>query len=252
LRASGSVSNLAGSGTMDRRADLIRLYDILGHIEAHLGGKRSLADDQRGVAWPGRGVYFFFELGEARSDTGTGSRVVRIGTHALKSGSRTTLRQRMGQHRGTRALGGNHRGSIFRLLVGAAIRNRDHRNDATSWGIRGHPGAAALQFGISREQILQDEAQLEIAVSEHIRSMLFVWISVDDPPGPDSVRGLVERNSIALLSNHRRPPLDPPSKGWLGTYCDRDRVRQSGLWNNSHVDEQHEPEFLNVLERLAR
>jgi hypothetical protein len=68
---------------------------------------------------------------------------------------------------------------------------------------------AALQIGVSREKILQDEARLEIAVSEHIRSMPFVWISVDDPSGPDSVRGVIERNSIALLSNYRRPPLDP-------------------------------------------
>jgi hypothetical protein len=237
---------------MDRRADLIRFYSVLDDIEAHLGGKRSLADDRGGAIWPSRGVHFFFEPGEARSDTGTGSRVVRVGTHALKPGSRTSLRQRMGQHRGTKVLGGNHRGSIFRLLVGAAIKNRDHRTDARSWGIRSDPGAAALQLGMSREKILQDEAQLEIAVSQHIRSMPFVWISVDDPPGPDSIRGLVERNSIALLSNHRRPPLDPCSKGWLGSCCDRDRVRASGLWNNNHVDEEHEPNFLDVLGSLAQ
>jgi hypothetical protein len=80
--------------------------------------------------------------------------------------------------------------------------------------------------------------------------MPFVWISVDDVPGPDSIRGLVERNSIALLSNYQRPPLDLPSNGWLGTYCDR--VRQSGLWNNNHVDEEHESDVLNQLERLAQ
>jgi hypothetical protein len=57
---------------------------------------------------------------------------------------------------------------------------------------------------------------------------------------------------MALLSNYRQPPLDPPSDGWLGTYCDRDRIRQSGLWKNSHVDEEREPDFLNELERLAQ
>jgi hypothetical protein len=81
--------------------------------------------------------------------------------------------------------------------------------------------------------------------------MPFVWISVDDPAGPDGVRGFIERNSIALLSNYQRPPLDPPSNGWLGSCCDRDRVRLSGLWNNNHADQEHEPDFLNVLERLA-
>jgi hypothetical protein len=204
------------------------------------------------VIWPARGVYFFFEPGENRSDTGTSLRVVRVGTHALKLRSGITLRQPMGQHRGTEALGGNHRGSIFRLLVGAAIKNRDHRKDAESQGVRGDPGAAALQFGVSREQILQDQGSLEIEVGEHIRSMPFVWISVDDPLGPDSVRGFIERNSVALVSNYRRPPFDPPSKGWLASNCDRERVSASGLWNNNHVAENYEQNFLNVLECLAQ
>jgi hypothetical protein len=36
-------------------------------------------------------VYFFRESSEDRSDTGEGPRVVRVGTHALKAGARTTL-----------------------------------------------------------------------------------------------------------------------------------------------------------------
>jgi hypothetical protein len=38
------------------------------------------------MSWPRRGVYFFFENGEMRSETGTGPRVVRVGTHAMRSG----------------------------------------------------------------------------------------------------------------------------------------------------------------------
>ena len=72
--------------------------------------------------WPRRGVYFFFEPGESRSLSGTGSRIVRLGTHALANGSRSTLWQRLSQHRGNaKGDGGNHRGSIFRLLVGVAL-----------------------------------------------------------------------------------------------------------------------------------
>ena len=77
------------------------------------------------MEWPARGVYFFFEDGEARSTSGTGPRVVRIGTHALTAKSSTTLWNRLAQHRGVVGTGGgNHRGSIFRLLVGEALLRR--------------------------------------------------------------------------------------------------------------------------------
>ena len=62
------------------------------------------------------------EDGECRSDSGDGLRVVRVGTHALTSSSRTTLWKRLSQHKGQKASGGgNHRGSIFRLLVGSTV-----------------------------------------------------------------------------------------------------------------------------------
>jgi hypothetical protein len=110
---------------MNRQADLVRFYEILLSLEHTLGGKRILADCDRRMVWPDRGVYFVFEPSEARSDTGNGPRVVRVGTHALKAGSGTSLWQRLSQHRGiTSTGGGNHRGSIFRLLVGSAIKKR--------------------------------------------------------------------------------------------------------------------------------
>jgi hypothetical protein len=71
------------------------------------------------------------------------------------------------------------------------------------------------------------EIELERVVSEVIRAMPFIWLSVDDEPGPASVRGKIERNAIALLSNFNEPLLDSPSPHWLGRRCDR--VRASGL-----------------------
>lgn len=74
------------------------------------------------MQWPARGVYFFHETGENRSDTGEGPRVVRVGTHALKEGGSTTLWGRLSAHRGQlRSGGSNQRGSIFRLIVGTAL-----------------------------------------------------------------------------------------------------------------------------------
>ena len=102
----------------DRVANTVRFYELLSRLAAALGGCRRLADCNGRMDWPQRGVYFFFEPGESRSLSGTGNRVVRVGTHALKDGSCATLWQRLSHHRGNaKGDGGNHRGSIFRLLV---------------------------------------------------------------------------------------------------------------------------------------
>ena len=76
---------------MSRRRDLARFYGLLDGLEARLGGMRTLADCDGRMSWPTRGVYFFFEDGEERSDSGSGLRGVRVGTHALMAKSRTRL-----------------------------------------------------------------------------------------------------------------------------------------------------------------
>ena len=80
--------------------------------------------------------------------------------------------------------------------------------------------------------------------------MPFLWLDVGDEPGPGSLRGHIERNSIALLSNWGKGSLDPPSPDWLGHFCDRALVRESGLWNQRHVNEGYDRTFLDTLERL--
>jgi hypothetical protein len=238
---------------MSRRNDLARLYELLGELERNLGGVRTLGESSARLQWPGRGVYFFFEAGEERTDSGRGPRVVRVGTHALKSGSNTTLWKRLSQHRGTLKSGrGNHRGSIFRLLIGEAMMRRDAADVPASWGRGGDPGTAAVQLGRTAEEVRHGEYELEAAVSAHICRMPFVWLAIDDVPGAESARGYFERNSIALLSNFEKPELDAPSAAWLGQHSGRERVRRSGLWNNNHVDEQYEPALLDELEKRVR
>lgn len=80
--------------------------------------------------------------------------------------------------------------------------------------------------------------------------MPFLWLAVLDAPGPDSLRGYIERNAIALLSNSGKQLLDPPSEDWLGHRCNRPLVRHSGLWNQKHVDEAYDPAFLDTLADL--
>ena len=88
-------------------------------------------------------------------------------------------------------------------------------------------------------------------MSKPVGTMRFLWLGVDDDPGPGSKRGYIERNAIALLSNAGKEPIDPPSPSWLGHYCNRPRVKASGLWNANHVDEQYDTKFLGELERLV-
>lgn len=236
---------------MGQLDDLRRFYELLSELESRVGGTRRLSNCDGRIRWPQRGVYFFFEPGEPRTDSGSGLRVVRVGTHALAAGSKTTLWNRLSQHRGTgKTGGGNHRGSIFRLLVGEALKARSGQSHPQSWGIGGDPGKAAAQFGCTREEIKTQEQQLEIAVSRYIGAMPFLWLAIEDAPGPDSKRGLLERNAIALLSNRNKPPLDRPSASWLGSHSLRERVRESGLWNNNHVDEHYDSSFLDTLEYL--
>jgi hypothetical protein len=98
-------------------------------------------------------------------------------------------------------------------------------------------GAAARSLGMTRGEVLSAERPLEAMVREHIRRMPFLWLAVDDVAGPHSHRGVIERNAIALLSNHLKAAIDQPSPYWLGNHCNRERVRLSNLWNNNHVDE---------------
>ena len=184
---------------MPRLEHLKQFHCLLGTLEERLAGARQLSDCTGRMPWPKRGVYFFREPGEVRTDTGTGPRIVRIGTHALKVGSRTTLWNRLSQHRGPmRSGGGNHRGSIFRLIVGTALIERDGL-DCPTWDNRGM---------VSREA-RERERHLETAVSKVIGEMPFLWLAVEDAPGPASLRGFIERNAIALLSNRGKQPIDP-------------------------------------------
>ena len=233
----------------DRRSDTWRFYELLDRLEERDGGTRLLAECTGTMGWPMRGLYFFFEPGETRSGPGAGLRVVRVGTHALKAGSRSTLWGRLSQHRGTaRNGGGNHRGSMFRLLVGIALARRSGMSLPPSWGSGGDPGTAARRLGVERADVTRSETELEAAVSRYIGAMPFLVLGVDDEPDPSSKRGFIERNAIALLSAWREASPEPVSADWLGRLSDRERVRLSGLWNNNHVDEAHDPSFLDLME----
>lgn len=231
---------------MSRSDDLGRFYELIDRLRSTARGARLLGDCSKATGWPTHGVYFFFEDGEQRE--AGGPRIVRVGTHAVSAGSKTTLWNRLSAHRGTvggsQAGGGNHRGSIFRLHVGKALLARDgfDGQTAATWGV----GASASKA------VRQAEYPIELAVSRYISAMPVLWVSVPGNPGTTSDRKLIEANAIALLTNRRREPIDPPSPGWLGRLSRHPAIRESGLWNVQHVDERHDPAFLNLLEGYVR
>ena len=225
-----------------RQSDLDRFYGLLVELETRSGGKRQLTHCDGRMGWPERGVYFFFENGELRSDQAT-HRVVRVGTHGLRP-SKSTLWGRLSQHKGnvggSMPGGGNHRGSIFRLHVGTALLGSGEWPDSIrdSWG----------QGSTAPRDVRQNEYPLEQAVSARIGAMPFLWLGVADPPSAKSDRARIETGTISLLSTLDPTASDRPSAGWLGHHADRESIRGSGLWNVNHVRATKDPVSLEVLE----
>ncbi|MFB6299620.1 MAG: hypothetical protein ABEH65_05100 [Halobacteriales archaeon] len=85
---------------MAREDDIDRFYALLEELDRQVDGPYKLKDCTGYMDWPERGVYFFFEPGETRATTER-LRVTRVGTHAVSTGSGTSLWDRLKQHYGT-------------------------------------------------------------------------------------------------------------------------------------------------------
>lgn len=220
-----------------------QFYAILDDLSARLGGGRAFRHCDGRMSWPSRGVYFFFEPGEVRAAGAAGQRVVRVGTHAVSAGSKTTLWQRLKQHRGYGGGGsgsaGSHRGSVFRHHVGLALMRSG----------RGPNVAEAWMTASPTPEMRASELPLEQLVSEYLASMRVLWVEADDMPGPNSIRAYIEAHAIALLSE--AATAEPASPGWLGQHAADEAVRRSGLWNVKHVGRSFDRAFLDVFQRLA-
>ena len=227
---------------MSREADIDRLYSLLEQLRDQVGGSQYLSDCNGRMDWPDRGIYIFFAPDETRQSADH-QRITRVGTHAVSSGSGTKLWNRLISHRGTfsgkYADGGNHRGSVFRLRVGEAMIERDGLSDAfPEWGDGSSAGS----------DIREEELEHERRVSNFIRDLPFLWVKVDDEPGPDSRRAVIEQNLIAMLSNYNSSSADPRDSGWLGKHSPHQMIEESGLWNVNHVAEEYDPSFLDLLD----
>lgn len=220
---------------------VVEFYGLVSRLASlpHQGARL----DQLGAlrCLPKRGVYYFQESGELNSLEQGQSRVVRVGTHAVSAGSKSTLQSRLRAHLGTKAGLGNHRGSIFRLHAGNAFLRKEERAIPT-WG-KGSVAPPELRADPAARDA---EAALERQVSQYIGGMTVLWIDVPDEPGSTSLRSVIERNSIALLSN-KRSPVIAASQSWLGHFSPRQEIRESYLWNLNHIGETYDPLFLEQL-----
>lgn len=220
-----------------RLQHLNQFYELLDRLQAGVGGMRTFRECGGKTGWPNRGVYFFFEDTETRFLPPFALRVVRVGTHGVSAGSRSTLWMRLRTHRGTSAGGGGHRSSILRLHIGAALLAKSRgRLKVPTWGVGQY----------AKPDITAKEARLEHAVSMYISRMKLLWLAINDSPSPLSDRAYIERNAISLLAGPSGP-LDPTSTRWLGNSSPHPAIRRSALWNVDYVSNSYDERFLDVL-----
>ncbi len=222
-----------------RIRDLRKLYALIE--EARLRGDTFRLGDLSQKKLPLRGVYIFLDPSE-RNFIDDGPRIVRVGTHAVSSGSKSTLKARLRNHLGTLEGSGSNRGSIFRLHVGRAMLVSDgQEHQLPSWGM-----------GQDAPQHTRDTEQLhELRVSSYLKSLEVFVIPIDDPPSKDSMRAAVESQLIALCSENLEP-IDKPSLSWLGHSSPMESIVYSGLWNLRDVGRQYMSEGKGSVSTVAK
>jgi hypothetical protein len=120
--------------------------------------------------------------------------------------------------------------------VGAAFLARDSSRQLPSWGSGDSAAAPATAA----------ELDLESEVSQYISRLNVAIIPVDDSPSKGSMRRVIEKNLIALLTEDGII-IDKPSKDWLGNWSSRSAIRESGLWNVNDVFTRYDPKLTSLL-----
>lgn len=186
-----------------------------------------------------RGVYVFLDPREKNFLT-NGPRIVRIGTHAVSSESKSTLKTRLRSHFGQRDGGGNHRGSIFRLHVGRAIlESKELDFQRNLWG----------EGQYAPIEIREGEAELERKVSIYLSDLEVFIVPIDDEPSKDSLRAHVETQLIALCTENFEP-IDTSEPEWLGHHSPMSSIVKSGLWNLRDVAKKYKPNDIGSVTHL--
>lgn len=169
-----------------------------------------------------KGVYIFLDPNEESIYSNSLPRIVRIGTHAIHDGAKSTIKQRLRAHYGTKLNSGNHRGSVFRKHIGNALLNKgDLEKTSETWGV-----------GSNATKIIKDkEKWLELEVSSEIRKLRFCVFEIDDKASKNSKRSTIEKSLINILSTRN---IDLISADWIGKKSPAKEIRRTGLWNIQH------------------
>ena len=178
---------------MSRKRDLRRFYKLVAKLERYTGRKRKLENCRSnmfdhpdcGEEWPDSGVYFVFEKGEERCGSGTGDRVVRVGKCV-------SWRSRIcSGHRRSDRPHEPLRGSVFRRWVANALYYKK------SYGKRRQTSPLTLKR-IRKALSRKRQNELERLLKKRMWPMKLLFL----PVPTEACRRYIERNAIALLSNH--------------------------------------------------
>lgn len=194
-----------------------------------------------------RGVYFFFEPGEFRTNSPE-PRIVRVGSH---QSDKSTVESRIAREHAQ-----DWGRSVFRRHIGSALIRRGdfdlgaNAADRDAWAVRWYGQVNNWPAHTDPARLHPRLHALQPKVTDRIRSMSVIWV----PVAERAARLELERQCIRLLSNFRRAgnPFDRPSDTWLGHFALSPKVRASGLWNHQHVAKEHEPGFLSSFEPWFR
>jgi hypothetical protein len=174
---------------------------------------------------PDNGLYLFYEEGERfHADDQARDRIARVGTHREQD----RLPDRISIH-----FHGDKNSSVFRRHLGGAIIRRENPSDPRlqQWLEQDTPTFADIEEKVSRE------------LQEHFR---FRCVKVEDR----NERIELEERLIATLA---KCSTYHPSHNWLGLFAISEKIRESGMWNEQHVDSERciRPGDLSRLEELV-
>jgi hypothetical protein len=177
---------------------------------------------------PQNGIYIMFEKGEKAHHA---DRIVRIGTHNIRTDSKSTLKDRLDEH-----ISQNGR-SVFRNKIGNAIINKSRsegpsfwsEEDLKDWNKSWGNGVLRKHKRFQQRGRSRQFEEIDKLISEYIRKNIsFVCIEINDKKS----RKLFEARLISTISNCTECQH---SEHWLGDYSTKEKVRKSGLWQENEL-----------------
>lgn len=166
---------------------------------------------------PSNGLYIMFERGEHAH---RGRRIVRIGTHTGNG----NLKQRIQEHYEKE----NKDRSIFRKNIGLALLNKNNDSFIEQWKLDLTSASSRKKF----ENVIDYKYlhYIEKEVTKVIRNNFSVVVIREDSK---EKRLKIEAGLIASVANCEECR---PSNSWFGKYSPKEKIRESGLWQEQKIN----------------